>query len=240
MLLVTLCFYSVPLCADAQFSIGIESGINKNYLITNNANQNFTNYKPLNSYTVGIPIQYKINSWFAVATDPTFIQKNYRQERSTFYTGVYQNNLNSYIQLPLMAHFMFGEGRLKGFFNGGIFGSYWVAGKVKGQLANILDPVDNPTESGSIFNYLNSSNYSEKYSFDKTKDNRFEVGWVAGAGVSYDITPALQVFSEARYLYSFTDQQKQYMKSQVPRYNSTYGINVGLLFSLPNKSSDNY
>jgi hypothetical protein len=225
-----------PETAFAQWSVGVEAGVNKNYLVTNNANQDFTNYRPLKSFNVGVPVLYTINNWLAIEADPSFVQKNYRQVRSTFYQGVYQDNLNSYIQLPLMAHGMFGTGRVKGFVNGGLYAGYWITGTVKGRLANILDPVDDPTTSGSIFSYLNGSTYNEKYSFDKTRDNRFEAGWVAGAGISYQLKPAFQVFAEARYQYSFTDQQKQYMTNQVPRYNSTYGINIGVLYSISNNT----
>lgn len=225
------------LTGKAQFSVGVEGGFNKNYLTTNNANRDFTNYEPLTSFTVGVPVQYKIADWFAIAADPTFIQKNYRQQRSTFYSGVYQDNFNSYVQLPLMGHFMFGGDKLKGFFNGGLYAGYWVSGKVKGRLANILDPVDDPTTSGSIFSYNKEYDYNEKYSFDDTKDNRFEAGWVAGVGASYDITSRYQVFAEGRYLYSFTDQQKAYMTNQIPRYNSTYGVNIGVMIHLSGASS---
>ncbi|MFT4156052.1 porin family protein [Parafilimonas sp.] len=233
-----LCF--LLLCTSftvkAQFRIGIEGGFNKNYLVTNNANRAFTNYKPLYGFSIGVPVQYEIADWFSIAADPSFIQKNYRLERSDFYAGVYQDNTNSYLQLPLMGHFMFGGEKLKGFFNAGLFGGYWMSSHIKGRLANILDPVDDVTTSGSIFSYSNEYNYDEKYSFDKTKDNRFEAGWIGGAGISYQVTDRYQVFAEARYLYGFTDQQKKYETNQVPRYNSTAGINIGLLVDLSGES----
>ena len=219
----------------AQLSIGVEGGYDKNYLITNNANRAFTNYKPLSSFSVGIPIQYKLADWFAIAVDPSFVQKNYLQERSAYFAGVYQNNYNSYIQLPLMGHFMFGGKRLKGFLNAGIYGGYWTTGKVKGVMPNILDNVDNVTSTSSVYNYNNPYSYDEKYRFDSRKDNRFEMGWVAGLGISYEVTKKIGVFAESRLLYGFTDQQKNYEINQVPRYNTTYGINAGVLYHFSKK-----
>jgi hypothetical protein len=219
---------------SAQFSAGIEGGYNKNYLVTNNSNRAFTNYFPLNGFNVGIPVQYQFTEWFAIATDPSFIQKNYRQERSSFFQGVYQNNYNSYLQLPLTGRILFGGERLKGFIDAGIYGSYWLSGKIKGVNANILDLTTNNTATNSIFDYQNRYGYNEKYIFDKKKDNRLEYGWIAGLGAGYDITTRYHVFAEARLMYAFTDQQKNYMTNQVPRYNSTYGINAGIMYHFHN------
>ncbi len=226
-LLMCLCLHCYSF---AQWSVGIEGGYDRNYLITNNANRAFTNYKPLSSFSAGIPVQYKIASWVSLAADPSYIQKNYRQERSAFFAGVYQDNYNGYLQLPLMGHFMFGGKRLKGFANAGIYGGYWTIAKVKGVMPNILDNVDNATATGSIYDYNNPYSYNEKYSFDSRKDNRFEAGWIAGLGISYNITNRYDLFAESRLLYGFTDQQKKYETNGVPRYNTTYGINAGVLF----------
>jgi hypothetical protein len=237
LLFILAVFIISALPAVAQLSVGVEGGFNKNYLITNNANRAFTNYKPLNGFTVGIPIQYKIADWFAIATDVEFLQKNYRQERSKFFEGVYQNNYNSYIQLPLMAHFMFGGKRLQGFTNAGMFGGYWASSRIKGELPAVLNEVDNTTSTSSIYDYFNAYSYNENYSFDTRKDNRFEAGWIAGLGLSYNLNEHYQIFAEGRLLYSFTDQQKNYETNQVPRYNTTYGIKAGILFSFKNKKT---
>src|SRR5947208_2300621 len=117
---MVLTFFLFCLCcslsSSAQWSIGLEGGYTRNYLQTNNANRDFTNYSPRNGFSIGIPVQYDITNWFAVAADPSYIQKNYMQQRSTYYAGTYQTSTNTYLQLPLMAHFMFGSEKLHGFF----------------------------------------------------------------------------------------------------------------------------
>ena len=75
-------------------------------------------------------------------------------------------------------------------------------------------------------------NYNEKYSFSTVKDNRLEFGWVAGIGASYETENGYRFFIEGRYQYSFTDQQKNYMINQVPRYNDTYGIHLGVMMDM--------
>ena len=226
--------------ASAQLSVGIEGGYNKNYLITNNSNRAFTNYVPLNGFNVGIPVQYQLADWFALSATPTYIQKNYRQERSAFFAGVYQENTNSYLQLPVTGRVLFGGERLKGFIDGGVYGAYWMSSKIKGVNANILDLTgDENTSVSSIFDFQKAYSYNEKYSFDDKKDNRYEFGWTAGLGVGYDILEQFHVFAEGKIFYSFTDQQKNYMTNQVPRYNTTYGINLGVMYHLQKISKTN-
>jgi len=230
-----ICFVQV---ANAQLSVGIEGGYNKNYLVTNNANRAFTNYLPMNGFTVGVPLQYKIADWFAIETDPTYVQKNYSQQRSAFFVGVYQENKNAYVQLPLMGHFMFGGEQLKGFLNVGMYEGYWLTGHVNGIMPNILDINESQNSGTTVYDFENSYSYNEKYAFDKRKDDRMEAGWIGGLGLSYEINGQFQVFTEGRLLYSFTDQQKKYMVDQVPRYNTTYGINAGIMIHFNNMQTN--
>lgn len=215
----------------AQMSAGLEGGYNKNYLSTNNANRAFTNYEPLSGFNLGASLQYKISNWFAIAVEPSYVQKNYSQQRSAFFSGVYENSYNNYIDMPVMAHFIFGSHQLQGFINAGMYAGYWISGRVKGVSPNILDitPADN-TSTNSVFDFENPYSYSEKYNFDTKRDNRIEAGWIGGLGISYDVTSRYQVFAEGRMLYTFSDQQKNYMVNQVPRYNTTYEINAGVMF----------
>ena len=229
----------ISLCSSqsrSQLSVGVEGGYNKNYLYTNTSNRDFTDYKPASGFSIGVPIKYTIAPWFAELASPNFTQKNYSQLRSSFFDGVYQTNTNTYIQLPLMGHFMFGGEKLKGFLNLGMYGGYWAGARVKGNIPNILNPVDTVTATGNFSNISKYYSYNEKYSFDSRKDNRVEFGWLAGIGLSYQLIKKYEVFVEGRYYQSLTDQQKNYMTNQVPRYNQTYGVSTGVMINLGNSS----
>jgi hypothetical protein len=228
----SFCFSAFP-----QLSVGIEAGYNKNYLTTNNANRSFTNYAPMDGFQLSIPLQFKVTDWFAIATAPAFVEKNYNQQRSAFFVGVYQNNHNNYIDLPLMGHFMFGGEKLKGFLNAGMYAGYWLSGRVQGVMPNILDITGDNSSTNSVYDYENPYSYNEKYTFNKTRDNRWEAGWIGGLGISYQINRRYQVFGEANILYTFTDQQNNYMINQVPRYNTTYGINAGIMYHFSGRNS---
>ena len=175
--------------ASAQLYLGVEGGWNRNYLTTGNASQSFTYYRVRDGWSAGVPVLYQFNDWFAVQAEPSYIQKNYRIERTGYFTGIYQQNTNAYIQLPLMAQFSFGSKELRGFVNLGGYGAYWMSGRVKGTEPNILNVVDTAfmtVKPGSLLGENNPYSYNEKYTFNSTRDRRLELGAIAGLGVSYE------------------------------------------------------
>jgi hypothetical protein len=225
----------------AQFSIGVSAGYTKNYLITNVSNLVSTQYNPLPGFSASIPVTYSIADWFAIKATPGFMQKNYQMQRTGFYQGVYQNNTNGYVQLPVMGHFSFGGNKLRGFVDAGGYAGYWLSAHIKGVMPNILNPpaYSNTTSNqqpNNVFDEFTPYNYNEKYQFDNTKDKKLELGVLAGAGISYQLNDTYQLFAEATYFESLTDQQKNYETGQVPRFNQTYVFSLGFLYSLGKKS----
>ncbi|WP_160716205.1 porin family protein [Chitinophaga solisilvae] len=217
---------------QAQFEVGISGGYTRNYLKTSAGYRSFTQYHEKSGFVAGLVLQYHFNDWLAIQADPSYIQKNYELRRDHFFEGIYQTSINSYIQLPLMAHFSFGGTKFKGFFNAGGYAAYWASGRVKGAMANVMDPgtgVPDNQQSYNYFQYNNAYRYDEKYSFDSRRDRRMEFGLVAGAGVEYLLHKKFRIFAEARYYYGLSDQQKNYMINQIPRYNDTYVLQAGCL-----------
>jgi opacity protein-like surface antigen len=217
----------------AKFSVGLETGYTRNYLITNISSLPFTTYKPVGGFSIGVPLQYRVTEWFSLYSDPNMTKKNYEYARTDFFQGVHETYSNTYLQVPLTGRFLFGGQRLKGFVNGGFYGAYWAFANVKGTLPNPLNPTNGTAANPkSIFDELNPYSFDEKYSFNDTKDNRIEFGWILGAGISYQLTESVQLFLEGRNTQGLTDQQKQYMTNQIPKYNQTYGASIGFLLNL--------
>ena len=215
----------------AQLSVGVQGGYTKNYLYTNAGYRVFTKYEPTTGFSVGIPVRYAINKWLAFQVEPQFIQKNYQISRTGFYEGIYQATTNQYLQLPVMAHVSFGGAKLKGFLNLGGYAGYWATSINKGVTPNI----DNQSEGTEIPNHLldiwPAQHFNESYVFDNRKDRRFEFGWLSGIGLSYQIN-RYNFFVEGRYYQSLSDQQKDYMINQIPRFNDTYLLQIGCFFQL--------
>ena len=218
--------FAALLCVNklhAQFYVGVEAGANRNYLVTNTADKPFFDYQPSYGYSIGLPVRYQFASlpWFGgIQAIPSLVQKNYRMQRTGYYSEMYQQNDNNYLELPLMAQFRFGghfgkQQSLYGMLNLGGFGGYWLNGHVSGTT---LSPMD-------LENY---QSFDESYTFNTTKDNRFEWGGLAGVGLQYMPNKKYMVSLEARYQPAFSDQQKAYSENQTPRYNDTYSILLGV------------
>jgi len=212
----------------AQLYVGVEGGANNNHIITNTSDKPFFTYESSYGYSFGLPIRYEFRGlpWFGgIQAIPGFVQKNYRMQRTGFYSPMYQDYQNNYLELPIMAQFRFGghfnkQQSLYGILNLGGFGGYWMNGHVKGRA---LSPMD-------LTNY---QEFDEAYTFSTERDNRFELGALAGLGIQY-MPNKKYVFSiEARYTPTLTDQQNAYSENQTARYNDTYGVFVGMQYHLP-------
>ena len=226
--------------ASSQFYVGLETGINKNKLITNNSSQSFTTYNPATGFSIGVPVAYQFSDWLAIQADLNYTQKNYEIKRTGFFQGIYQQNRNAYLQLPVMGHFSFGGEQLRGFVNLGMVAGYWLSSRVKGVAPNILNAVDTAYFTVNPNNILEENNgyaYNQKYQFNSTRDQRWELGWVAGIGISYETNSGMRFFGEGRLTSGFTDQQKHYQTNQTPRYNDTYGISIGCMLLLGTKNA---
>lgn len=210
--------------------MGVEGGPNMNYLTTSNSSEPFTNYDGMKGWNIGIPVGYRFFDWLTLQTAPTYIQKNYDIVRTGFFTGVYQKNYNTYLQLPVSFRFSFGGKELRGFVDLGGYAAYWASGKLKGVEANILNEDDtvyttvNPT---SILGENYGYSYNQNYTFNSSKDNRLELGLIGGAGISYALNQTYTFYVEGRYFRAMTDQQKHYEINQAPRYNDNFGITAG-------------
>lgn len=235
-LLFGLILYLTVCCdyARAQLYVGLSGGMSRNELSTNTGYRSFTKYSPMKGFAIGIPILYKLNNWLGVQAEISYVQKNYEYARTGFYKGHYQQNINGYLQLPLMARFSFGGMKLKGFVNLGGYGAYWATGKIKGKMGSLNLKPDDPDrpQVTQLSTYINYVNFDEKYSFDNRKDNRMEWGVLAGTGVEYLLTPSIAISIEARYCRALTDQQKNYMINQVARYNDALVFQAGIMLNM--------
>lgn len=212
----------------AQLYAGLSGGYTDNSLTTSTGYRSFTRYQSQGGFTLSAPLQYHFNDWFALGTDVSYIQKNYKWERTGFLSGVYQNTTNSYLQLPIMAHFSFGGESVRGFTNVGGYAGYLLWRNIKGATLDIFG--DDPGAANGLD--IPFYDYKEKFTFDKHRDNRLEVGVFCGLGLEYSLNKTYKFFMEARYYYSLTDLQKKYMYNQSPRYNNTFGFQVGCLLNI--------
>ena len=229
LLLSTLATFScIFTIVQAQWSVGVSAGYTNNEFYTNISNYDYNYYKKKGGFVVSVPVKYAITKWFAVQGEPGYIQKSFSlvQELPTNPHTQLTSSYN-YLQLPLMAHFSFGIKKWMGFVNIGGYGSYWLSGHIKGTE---LDGFNFPSYP-AIVNTTQS--VDGKYDFDSRRDRRLQWGLLAGIGLQYSFNKKLSLFAEGRYAADLTDQQKDYMRGQIPRYNITTSVTAGCFYHLP-------
>lgn len=88
--------------AHAQFSLGVSVGYDWNKLSIGDTYKPFYQDEGMPGLTVGIPLRYDFQDWFAIQSELTYIQKNHKSKRTFEHEGIYNNSFNSYLQVPLM------------------------------------------------------------------------------------------------------------------------------------------
>ena len=103
-------FLAVMACgAQAQWSLGASAGGDYNWYSINTQYQNDYHYEGAWGWSAAIFTQYQFKPWVALRAEVEGSSKNYRFARSGMYKGTHYNYYNTYVQLPVMAKFMFGS-----------------------------------------------------------------------------------------------------------------------------------
>jgi hypothetical protein len=220
---------SMHLTADAQFAIGIEGGYTANYF-KRDISSSLTEKRSVPGYTACIFIQYTPHSLFALQTGAQLMQKNYELKTTGSMTGARQLFCNTYVQIPVTGQVQVHYKRITGYYKLGAYAGYWLSGRCKGKIPNIINSYST-TNNGAITDNFILTSYNEKYTFQTKKDRRFEFGLSTGAGFLYRLTDRLQVTAGANYYHSLTDQQKRYSQDHSPGYNRTICITAGTIIT---------
>ena len=205
----------LPVVAFGQWRVGINGGGDLNHFIIDKQYQTDYQFKDRWGGTVGIMGQYDIADWAGIRFELDWMQKNYRQTRENMKVCDYKY-VNNYLQLPVMGSFSFGGQKVRGFFNAGIYGGYWLNSNRKG--------FDNNTFSGKAYEF------TEKVEFYDERDQRWDFGFVGGAGVEYRFARHWAAQVELRYYYSTVSTVKAKDIVKDYRYNSTLGLQAGLWY----------
>lgn len=212
---LTMLALMLPMMAFAQWRVGVNCGAAMNHFIIDKQYQTDYQYKNRWGVTMGVMGQYDITDWAGVRVELDWTQKNYRQKRENLQICDYKY-VNNYLQLPVMGSFSFGGEKLRGFCNLGIYTGYWL----------------NSNRKGTDFNTLTDTSYdfSEKVEFMDERDQRWDFGFVGGAGVEYRFASHWAAQVELRYYYSTVSTVKVNDLAKDYRYNSTMALQAGIWY----------
>ena len=214
MLLLGAMLLMLTAVAHAQWRVGATIGTSANHYRMDRQYMSDYHINDRWGLTMGVTGQYDFTEWLGVRADFNWTQKNHRVLRDRI--PMDYKYVNNYLQLPVMASFSFGGQKLRGFCNLGVYGGYWLSSNY----------------SGVDYNSFVGAPYDVKghVDFNSDRDQRWDCGFVGGLGVEYRFARHWGAQVEARYYYSTTSVQKQYMRVKDYRYNSTLALQAGVSY----------
>ncbi|GHU57265.1 hypothetical protein FACS189442_6220 [Spirochaetia bacterium] len=236
-LVLILCLFAAAAWAQEpavfhHLYVGVNGGWAYNTLYTSNNDgyYSFTEHRAGHGFTVSVPVRWQFFSWLGLQVEPTFIQKNYSVHRTGYYSPIYNELTNSFVDFPILANLSVGIPRLPAlrvFVNAGGWLGVWADSHTKGQT-RLIDA----NFAGYVYPAKREPyyQYDEKVEFDSRRDNRFDGGLIIGGGFQYSLK-ACTFNVECRYNYSLTDLQKNYMYEMAPKMNDTLVVQAGVAFN---------
>lgn len=212
-----------PKQAVAPFQIGLFGGQSSNELDIDVVYAKDMRYSKATGYAAGVTATYCPKGWFSLHSGIEMVQKNWRMDRQQrSVKDVYTDATNNYLQLPITAELSVGRTfRVCGFFGGYV--GYWLSGHRQGRSLSV---------TYLITQDVNDMDFSQDYSFNSKKDNRFEAGLKYGLALRCSIAKKADLSMELSWYYGLTNLQKSYMDNIYSRYNDTRTISFGVAYWL--------
>ena len=205
-----------------RWTLGAVGGLARNHHVIDMSYQNELKYDDYtNGYTAGVRASFQFFPWIALRADVVLIQKNYNFVHAVntpnYSFSVNTATKNSYLNVPLMIDLSVGR-KVKVHGMAGGYAGYWLKSHRSGVSYPITDVNTDKT-------------FDEDVPFNEVRDNRFDAGFVWGAGVSAEIS-RFELEVDVRWYYGVTDIQKNYMRHLNPRYNTTLVFQGGISYKL--------
>jgi len=187
LLLVTFTF--------AQVSVGLKGGVNIANVTTPEISiVNIPDVQANQSFTVGAVAEFGIKNGFAIQTEANYTKKGFTinegipLELANFPlpVGVKVTTDLNYVEVPVLAKYNFGNGKVGGYVAAGPTMSYASGGRFRTAANFIID-----------FNLID-----RKFDFDELNISKFDIGASVGAGGTVNLG-AMKLFVDARYTHGF-------------------------------------
>jgi len=179
----------------AQVSVGLKGGVNIANVSTPEITfVNLPDVQANKSFTVGAVAEFGIKNGFAIQTEANFTKKGFIINEDIpleladipLPVGVKVTTDLNYMEVPVLAKYNFGNGKVGGYVTAGPTMSYATGGRLRTAANFIID-----------FNVLD-----RKFDFDDLDINKFDIGASIGAGGTVNLGGA-NLFLDARYTHGF-------------------------------------
>lgn len=208
----------------AQFSFGVRSGITwTNVHKTDALNSLTPDFHSVESFQIGALAEYKITDHFAIQPELNFQKQGFALDEGLdaplfgmdLPVGVKSETRFSYLSMPVLAKYEFGNDKLRFHVMAGPAVSYATAGKIDTKAKVLVDINLGSTD-------INLDNLNDF--------NRWEASAVAGAGVSYDAGFG-KLFADFRYQHGFTEVYNIPVVDEKVT-NRGFGLSAGIMIPL--------
>ncbi|AQX84454.1 outer membrane beta-barrel protein [Elizabethkingia sp. HX WHF] len=227
-----LCLCLLPvgasLFAQNKFKIGLDAGYTYSVLNGNVSNLVDTKYSGRYGFGVNLSGEYMIWKSIFMSTGVSFLQKNYKYERTGTRSGQYTDYKNNFLSFPLLvgAYILNNPHESKGVWikvAGGMYTEYWLNMKREGQY-----PVFGGLQPDGTFPYVK---VSDTYDFKKNENqlNRFGYGLQGQAQLGYSFDK-FDVYGAYNYQYGLSDISKTNTDKDQKATTRSYMISVGVSY----------
>ncbi|MYZ59109.1 PorT family protein [Elizabethkingia anophelis] len=217
------------LYAQNKFKIGLDPGYTYTVMHGNQSNLVDSRYSGRYGFGVNLSGEYRIWNSLFVSTGFSFLQKNYKYERTGSRSGWYSKYDDNFVGFPLLigGYILNNPHESKeGIWiklAGGMYTEYWLSRKVNGQY-----PVLGELQEDGHYNYVK---VSEKYDFKKNENqfNRFGYGLQGQAQLGYSFKD-FDLYGTYNYQHGLSDINKINEDKNKKMTTRSYMISVGISY----------
>lgn len=214
-LLLAIMFTAFGLPATAQWSIGASGGYALNFYNYDPQYMVGMHYYPNHGATINLHAGYRFSNNLAVNGEFSLLQRG-------FSFGLYKNNSDTlaqylhrddhYAMMPVTSSYYFGNGKLQGFIEAGVYIGFWCKSRYAYRSFTYLNHAEpeNGTELAAI-----------EREFVPDYDRRFEIGVIGGVGAEWFFCTHFSCAVGIRCHQALTPQQKNYQTKHFPSWNTT-------------------
>lgn len=219
---------SLSLFGQNNFKVGLDAGYTYSVLGSNLSNLKDSRYRPGYGFGVNLSGEYMIWKSLFVSTGVSFLQKNYKFERTESNYGWYTKYHNDFLAFPLLlgGYILKNPHENKGVWikiAGGMYTEYWLKMKREGQY-----PVLNEIQLDGTFNYTQTS---DTYDFKKNENqlDRFGYGLQGQVQLGYSLKK-IDIQAAYNYQYGLSDINKANMDKNQKSTIRSYMISIGAAY----------
>ncbi|UYW01106.1 porin family protein [Flavobacterium agricola] len=212
--------------AQTKFKVGIDAGYTHTTLHADVSGLVDSKYTGRGGFGTNISAEMNVWKTLFVSSGVSFIQRNYKFERTNSRQGWYTKFDNEFLSVPVLVggYLINNPYETDGIWlkvAGGVYGEYWLSQKRDGQY-----PVFSELQPDGSYNY---TQVSEKYDFKKNENEleRFAFGLQGQAQLGYALK-TFDVYLGYNYLYGLTDSNKYRISGSKKTTRDSHMLTLGV------------